>query len=58
MIDGLLTLIFIVGFLIAMMFIIGGIQNVRDNIAKNRRINSEMNDQKRWERFSNYEENK
>jgi hypothetical protein len=39
MIDGLLTLIFIIGFLIMLMFVIGAIQNVREQIAKNKEKN-------------------
>lgn len=36
MIDSLLTLIFIVGLFLLLMFVAGAIQNVRDHLAKDR----------------------
>lgn len=55
MIDRLIAMTFIISILMVLYFIIMATLNVRENIAKNRRINREYRDQKQFERFQNRE---
>jgi hypothetical protein len=55
MFNGILVMAIYASLFIMLGFIVMATLNVREHIAKNRRITRELNDQRRWERFSNYD---
>lgn len=51
MVDNVLVVMLITGFFLGLGLVVSAILNVREHIARQRRITREYKDQKQWERF-------